>query len=123
VLIDAERGVVDLDLLIGDEDELAIAAISVAELRVGMLLATGRNKAGVHAFIEDLVDVVPVLAYGLDVATHHAELITAVRRAGRPRGAHDLIIAATARATGRHVVTADRTGFEDLPGVEVRAPR
>jgi tRNA(fMet)-specific endonuclease VapC len=44
----------------------------------------------------------------------------AVRRAGRPRGAHDLIIAATAVATGRIVVTADGDGFADLPGVSVR---
>jgi predicted nucleic acid-binding protein len=41
---------------------------------------------------------------------------------GTPRGAHDLIIAATARATSRTVVTSDRTGFIDLPGVNVRRP-
>jgi tRNA(fMet)-specific endonuclease VapC len=40
-----------------------------------------------------------------------------VRRAGRPRGAHDLIIAATAAAAGRTVVTADRRAFDGLPGV------
>jgi predicted nucleic acid-binding protein len=44
---------------------------------------------------------------------------------------HDLIIAATARATGRTLLTTDRkavsstaapaTPFEDLPGVEVPA--
>jgi tRNA(fMet)-specific endonuclease VapC len=49
-------------------------------------------------------------------------LLTAVRRAGRPRGAHDLIIAATALATARTVVSADLTGFDDLPGVVVRTP-
>ena len=35
------------------------------------------------------------------------------------RGAHDLIIAATARATGRTIVTLDRRGFADLPRVRV----
>jgi len=34
-------------------------------------------------------------------------------------GAHDLIIAATARAGGRTVVTADAAAFAGLPGVAV----
>jgi tRNA(fMet)-specific endonuclease VapC len=118
-----ERGLVDLDAVIDDADEPAVAAVSVAELRVGSLLAAGRERARTHAFIEDLIDLVPVVPYGLGVASHHAELIASVRRAGRPRGAHDLIIAATARASGRTVVTADDSGFIDLPGVEVVAHR
>jgi tRNA(fMet)-specific endonuclease VapC len=56
------------------------------------------------------------------VARSHTQLLVAVRAGGRPRGAHDLIIAATARATGRTVVTTDDTGFDDLPGVSVRKP-
>ena len=36
------------------------------------------------------------------------------------RGAHDLIIAATAKATDRTIVSAEHTAFEDLPGVAVR---
>jgi predicted nucleic acid-binding protein len=42
---------------------------------------------------------------------------------GRPRGAHDLIIAATARATRRMVVTADTSAFADLTEVHVQAHR
>jgi predicted nucleic acid-binding protein len=33
------------------------------------------------------------------------------------------MIAATAKATGRLVVTADRAAFVDLPGVQVRTHR
>jgi tRNA(fMet)-specific endonuclease VapC len=47
-----------------------------------------------------------------------ATLLAAVRRSGRPRGAHDLIIAATAAASGRIILTADATGFNGLPGVQ-----
>ncbi|GLY65743.1 hypothetical protein [Amycolatopsis taiwanensis] len=44
-----------------------------------------------------------------------------VTRLGTPRGTLDLIIAATARATGRALVTTDaRARFGDLPGVEAR---
>jgi tRNA(fMet)-specific endonuclease VapC len=44
-----------------------------------------------------------------------------VNRSGRPRGADDLLIAATALARSRLVVTADRGGFADLPWVGVRS--
>ncbi len=122
MLIAVERRKLDLDRLIADDDDAAIAAITAAELGVGVELATGRRKLHRRSFVEDLLEVLPVIEYGLDVARVHTTLLAAVRRTGRPRGAHDLIIAATALATGRTVVTADRTGFDDLPGVVVRAP-
>lgn len=59
----------------------------------------------------------------LDVAEAHAELLVAVRSPGTPRGAHDLIIAATARASERTVVTAEGAAFAALPGVTVRRHR
>ena len=51
----------------------------------------------------------------------HAELLAHVRRSGTPRGAHHLMIAATARASDRTLVTTDgRARFDELPGVQVR---
>jgi tRNA(fMet)-specific endonuclease VapC len=66
---------------------------------------------------------IPILGYDASVAEVHAGLLAHGRRQGRPRGAHDLIIAATAHAAGRVVVTADPAGFDDLPGVIVRHHR
>lgn len=122
MLIAAERGKFDLDQLIADDDEPAIAAITIAELGVGVELATGRRKTNRRAFLDDVRDALPIIDYDIDVANAHTTLLVAVRRAGRPRGAHDLIIAATALASTRTVVTSDRTGFDGLPGVLVRAP-
>ena len=68
-------------------------------------------------------DVIPIIDYDATVAASHAELLVAVRRQGRPRGAHDLIIAATANATQREVVSADASAYQDLPGVSVRSHR
>ena len=119
-LIDAERAGDELDEIIADEDDVAIAAITVAELLVGVELAQGKKRAERQAFVDDLVATIEVLTYDLDVSAAHAELLVAVRRQGLPRGAHDLIIAATAKAAGRTVVTADTTAFEDLPDVSVR---
>ena len=122
VLIEAERTSIDLDALIADDDEPAVAAITIAELGVGVEMATGRRRRARSEFLDDLIDNLPIIQYDIGVARAHTDLLVAVRALGRPRGAHDLIIAATALATGRIVVTSDRHGFDDLPGVEVRRP-
>jgi tRNA(fMet)-specific endonuclease VapC len=92
----------------------------VAELLVGVELASGKKRARRQTFVDDIVATLQVLSYDLSVSAAHAELLVAVRRQGLPRGAHDLIIAATAKASGRTVVTADTAAFEDLPDVPVR---
>jgi tRNA(fMet)-specific endonuclease VapC len=116
-LIDAERGGVDLDDVIDDDDDIAIAAVTVAELLVGVALASGRRRNARQAYVDEIIESLPIIAYDRDVAVEHADLLVAVRDQGRPRGAHDLLIAATARATDRAVVTADQEAFANLPGV------
>jgi tRNA(fMet)-specific endonuclease VapC len=84
-----------------------------------LILDTGVLVAAVRGVL-DLAEV-PVEDYDSTVAGHHAELIAHMRRVGRPRGAHDLIIAATARATGRTILTTDRRArFDELPSVSAR---
>jgi tRNA(fMet)-specific endonuclease VapC len=109
--------------VIHDEDDVAMAAITAAELLVGVHLADRRRRSARRKFVDELLLGVPVEAYDLDTARVHAELLAHTRKLGRARGAHDLLIAATARARARAVVTADATGFEGLPGVEVRILR
>lgn len=116
-LIDAEGGATDLDNLIADDDDVAIAAITLAELTVGVELATARQRKRRQSFVDEIAASIPILLYDEPVALRHASLLAAVRSAGRPRGAHDLIIAATAAAAGRTVVSADRRAFDGLPGV------
>lgn len=123
VLVDAERGDDSLSQMIDDGDDVAVAAITVAELKVGVQLAKGRRRQQRKRFVEAVLDVVSTEAYDLAVAEAHAALLAHVRRKGTPRGAHDLIIAATARANHREVVSSDRNGFADLPGVSVAEGR
>ena len=119
-MVAGERGRLRLDDLIGDEDDVAVAAATVAELLVGVELADAANQARRRALVDSIVDTIPVEDYDLDVARSHALLLAHAHRSGRRRGAHDLIIAATALARGRIVVTADQGRFSDLPGVGVR---
>jgi tRNA(fMet)-specific endonuclease VapC len=119
VLVDAERGGDSLDVAIDDGDDVAVAAVTVAELKVGVQLAKGRRREKRERFVAAVLGAVSVEAYDLDVADVHAGLLAHVRRTGTPRGAHDLIIAATARAQDRQVVSSDKKAFADLPGVSM----
>jgi tRNA(fMet)-specific endonuclease VapC len=80
-------------------------------------MAKGRRREKRERFVAAILDAVSIEPYDLKVAEVHAELLAHVRSAGMPRGAHDLIIAATARAQERQVVSSDRSGFAELPGV------
>lgn len=117
VLIAYERGTLDQALL--DEDELAIAAITVAEYRVGIELADTVARAADRArALAAIVSAVDVLDYTDATAAHHARLIAHARRAGTPRGAHDMIIAAHAAETGRIILSRDANArFGDLLNV------
>ena len=117
VIIDAERHGDTLESLIADDDDVAIAAITVAELLVGVELADARRRAARKAYVADVVATISVESYDIDVARAHARLLAHTRHSGRPRGAHDLIIAATAIERKRSVISADESGFADLPGL------
>jgi tRNA(fMet)-specific endonuclease VapC len=120
VFIDAEKRGRQLNRLIADDDDVAIAAVTAAELLVGVELADDARRLERAAFVRSVLDTVPIEDYDVQVARVHATLLAHVRRTGKPRGAHDLIIAATAAARDRFVVSADNTAFADLPGVAVR---
>ena len=117
VLIAYERGTIDRAAL--DDDELAIASVSVAEYRAGIELADTPERAAERArALTTIMSVIDVLDYTATTAAHHGRLLAHVRRSGAPRGAHDLIIAAHAAETGRTVVSNDaKARFNNLPGV------
>lgn len=121
VLVAVARGRLDLGAIAADDD-VALPALAIAEFLVGVELdADPARRAGQQAFLDEVLSVVPVADYTPQVATHHAALLAHTRRTGRPRGPHDLIIAATARAGGRTLLTTDgRADFDNLPEVTVR---
>ena len=117
VLIAYERGTIDRSAL--DDDELAIAAVSVAEYRVGIEMVDTAERAAERArALAVITSAVEVLDYTQATAAHHGRLLAHVRRSGAPRGAHDLIIAAHGAETGRIILTRDaKARFSELPGV------
>jgi tRNA(fMet)-specific endonuclease VapC len=117
ILIAYERGTMDRSSL--DDDELAIASVTVAEYRVGIEMADTADRAAERArALAAILSAVDVLDYTQVTAANHAGLLAHIRRTGTPRGAHDLIIAAHAAETGRIIVSGDaKARFGDLPGV------
>ena len=117
VIISYERGTIDRSAF--DEDDLSVAAITIAEYRVGIEMADSAARAAERSrALAAVTENVEVLEYTESTAAHHAALIAHTRRGGIPRGKHDLIIAAHAAQTGRTVVSRDaKARFGDLPGV------
>ena len=122
VLIAYERGKIDRAAF--DDDEIAVAAVTIAEYRVGIELADTAARAADRArALAAIVSSVDVLDYTEATAAHHARLVAHVKRNGTPRGAHDLIIAAHASETGRIVITDDaQARFGNLPNVLADKP-
>lgn len=122
MLVAAQRRGDDIDRVIDNRDDVAIAAVTAAELLTGIELVSRQHSEAYRAYVERMLTSVPIEEYDLSVARAHAVLLAHTRRAGRQRGRHDLIIAATAVAKRREVVSHDEAGFLGLPGVILRHP-
>ena len=116
-LIAYARGSFDITSL--DDDDVALAAITVAEFRTAIELAAAPERAAARArTLDAILSAVTVLDYTERTAAEHARLLAHVRRTGVSRGAHDLIIAAHAAQTGRALMSLDaKAKFVGLPGV------
>ncbi len=124
VLVALERGTLGVSDIIGADDDVAISAITVAELTVGAKLADTVNRPAREAAMNRIVQVFSVEDYTKATSEAHADLLVHCRLTGKTRGALDLIIAATAVATARSLVTLDaQADFASLPGVDVLIPQ
>lgn len=93
---------------LGLPESAAISVVSLGELHAGVELARSdevgarrrRRLAAVRATFRPL----PV---DTEVARRYGELLATAHRGGRTEKASDLLILATARATGRRLVTRD----------------
>ncbi len=118
ILIAFERGKLDVGATLGADDAV-IASVTAMELLVGVERAdeTRRPLRAVH--VEAVLSSVPTIDYTLDVARVHARLAVQAMVSGRPRSAYDMMVAATAVATDRVLLTTDAAAdFGGLPGLQ-----
>lgn len=124
VLVAAERRAVRFEALLESlgEEPVGVAAITASELLHGCHRASDAGvRARRAAFVDALLDVIPVLPFGLPEARRHAELWAELARTGNVIGPHDLLIAATALAQGHSLVTMNEREFSRVPGLRLVA--
>ena len=99
-------------------EELFTAAICQAEILSGIaILPNGRRRADLEEaaramFADDFHG--RVLPFDTEAAAAYAEMFAARRKAGRPSGTVDLMLAAIARVQGASVVTRNVADFEGV---------
>ena len=100
--------------------EVFISALTVSELLVGVHRAdTELRRVQRTAFVEAVLRGISVLDFTSEVARVHAELHAELLRQGQLIGAHDLIIAATARMHDLSLLTDNVAEFSRVPGLKV----
>jgi tRNA(fMet)-specific endonuclease VapC len=112
VFIAGERARIDLPELLASlgGEPFALSAVTASELLHGL---HRRN-----AYVEAILEKMPVLAFDLTVARVHSAVSAELERTGRQVGAHDLMIAATAMTHDYRVATRDLRSFSKIPGLE-----
>jgi tRNA(fMet)-specific endonuclease VapC len=103
-------------------EEVFISAVTVSELLMGVHRAdneTRRNRRS--AFVEAIIAGISALAFTGEIARLHADIVADLTRRGQLIGAHDLIIAATARHHGLSLLTDNVEEFSRVPGLHVIA--
>jgi len=97
-----------------------IRAVTVSELLMGVHRAdTEQRRQRRSAFVEALISGVGVLEFTLAAARMHAAIGAELAKTGQMIGAHDLIIAATARCHDLSLLTDNVQEFSRVPGLRV----
>lgn len=122
VIVAGERGSVNVEAMLaslGDEP-VAIAAITASELLHGAHRGADSGiRARRAAFAEAVLDLVPVLPFGVPEARRHAQVWAELLGAGAVIGPHALLISATALARGYGVATMSEREFARVAGLRV----
>jgi len=97
-----------------------MAAVTASELLHGVhRAADAAVRARRAAFVDGLLELIPVIPFALREARRHAELWAELVRAGTPIGPYDMLIAATALARGDALATLNTRDFQRVPGLEL----
>jgi tRNA(fMet)-specific endonuclease VapC len=125
IIIRGERGMFDLPewLEMQADKDPQIAAISIAELWHGVERATGAYKPRREAYLQMIVEALPIVPYTESTALEHARLWAALEASGKMIGFYDLIVAATALEGGSAVATFNTRHFSKIPGLKLIEPK
>jgi predicted nucleic acid-binding protein len=120
VLVAFERRRFDLERLLGDFSPPAIAAITAAELLVGVERAdTPDRRRRREMFVQNIFDRVPIVPFDLTRARYYAQRCAELASAGLLIGDRDLQIAATALSLDYELATLNVGEFHRVTGLRL----
>lgn len=96
------------------EESVCTSIVVAAELRFGASKSPSRR---LRKRVEQILEVMDVLAMDTPADRHYAEIRHLLERQGKPIGPNDLLIAAQARAMNLVVVTANTREFGRVRGL------
>jgi tRNA(fMet)-specific endonuclease VapC len=126
IFIEAERGRLDLAARVIDrpDEDAFVSVITASELLHGVHRAAHADqRARRAAFVEGLLQRLPVLDVDLATARAHARTRADLAAAGERIGPHDLWLAATCIAHGLTLITANDREFARVPGLRLETWR
>lgn len=125
VIIRGERGTFNLSRWLAAEkdEEIQIAAITIAELWHGVERASSAYRVERQDYLRKMLGLVNILPYTETTAFEHARIWAALESSGKMIGFYDLIVAATALEHGFAVATFNRRHFSQVPRLKVIEPR
>jgi hypothetical protein len=103
-------------------DEPLVAAVTLAELAVGPLVADNKEEIATRqAHLQQAEASFSPLPFDADAARAFGRVATSLRRAGRKASArtYDAMIAATALANNLPIYTANPDDFAGIDGLDV----
>ena len=125
VVIRGEKGNFDLKNWVASRpnDQLEIAAITVAELWHGVERATGKHRDMRRHYLSAVSQSVPVIPYTEQTAHEHARIWAELGALGKMIGFYDLIGGATALEPGSHVAAYNKRHFAQIRGLCIVEPK
>ncbi|MBI2190772.1 MAG: PIN domain-containing protein [Planctomycetes bacterium] len=126
ILIAAEKMELDLAKLLSSEaasTPVFISAVTASEILHGCDRAPAGTRRDLRKrFVEDILELMPTVPFGLDEARTHARLWAQLEKEGQRIGAHDLLIAAACVHLKFRLATLNGREFARVPGLELIDP-
>jgi tRNA(fMet)-specific endonuclease VapC len=97
--------------------DIAVSAITVMELRYGLLLNPQRAQR-IEPVITSFLSSVEQILFNLAEADQAAQIRAVLKAQGQPIGPYDVLIAATALQHRLIMITANQREFARVPGLQ-----
>jgi tRNA(fMet)-specific endonuclease VapC len=110
-------GNVSMRLLANSPADVAVSAIVLFELEVGIAKSASPRKR--KAQLDDFLSLINVLPFGFEEAKQAAEIRVRLEKQGNPIGPYDILIAATALAKSSTLVTHNVKEFGRIQGLKL----